>query len=344
MCFKKFYLEQCILKINIKIESFNYFAQFKKDWIHTFANSSGAKTFGEWSDRFLRHVTSRFSDSLYKGWCDMIVWSCDTSRQDIRERASDHEEADTRIVLHARDAAARGYKQVNILCRDTDVLVLLLAHREQLCQEIWMFAGTSRQRRYIPVHRIPLSEEKRESLLAFHAITRCDTTGQFWLWCGQGFGMESLRRCTWPLGTPCRRKPNQCWRSCQSWSLCIQTLQSGNTRGGNQQRKGSSVSQIQERSWRPTSDSRCTDSPHKAGKLSDHGMEESAGTMSFSPKAWSQRMVIQWRPSETKVNDARRSVSGVFTVNILWVLPRRRMLCKPTLHLRLTISLLFQGM
>ncbi|CAH3030229.1 unnamed protein product, partial [Porites evermanni] len=55
------------------------------------------------------------------------------------------------------DAAARGYKQVSILCRHTDVLVLLLAHREQLCQEIWMFAGTSRERRYIPVHRIPLS-------------------------------------------------------------------------------------------------------------------------------------------------------------------------------------------
>ena len=106
--------------------------------------------------------------------------SSDTSRQDIRELASDHEEADTRIVLHARDAAAIGYKQVNILCRDTDVLVLLLAHREQLCQEIWMFAGTSRQRRYIPVHRIPLSEEKRKSPLAFHAITGCGTTSQFY--------------------------------------------------------------------------------------------------------------------------------------------------------------------
>ena len=56
------------------------------------------------------------------------VWSSDTSRLDVRELASDHEEADTRIVLHARDTAARGYKQVNILCRDTDVLVLLLAH------------------------------------------------------------------------------------------------------------------------------------------------------------------------------------------------------------------------
>ena len=106
------------------------------------------------------------------------MWSSDTSRQDIRELASDHEEVDTRIVLHVRDIAARGYKQVNILCRDTDVLVLLLAHREQLCQEIWMFAVTSRQRRYITVHRIPLSEEKRKS--PFHAITGCGTTSQFY--------------------------------------------------------------------------------------------------------------------------------------------------------------------
>jgi len=43
-----------------------------------------------------------------------------------------------------------------------------------------MFPGTSRQRRYIPVHSIPLSEEKRKSLLALHAITGCDTTSQFY--------------------------------------------------------------------------------------------------------------------------------------------------------------------
>ena len=31
--------------------------------VQSLANSSGAKTFGEWSDRFVRHVTSHFSDS-----------------------------------------------------------------------------------------------------------------------------------------------------------------------------------------------------------------------------------------------------------------------------------------
>ena len=31
--------------------------------VQSLANSSGAKPFGEWSDRFLRHFTSHFSDS-----------------------------------------------------------------------------------------------------------------------------------------------------------------------------------------------------------------------------------------------------------------------------------------
>lgn len=114
------------------------------------------------------------------------VWSSDASRESLQELSSDHEEADTRFVLHARDAAVRGYRQVNVLCRDTDVLVLLLAQGKDLCQEIWMFSGTSRTKRYIPVHKISLPEEKRKSLLAFHTITGCDTTSQF-----AGIGKQS---------------------------------------------------------------------------------------------------------------------------------------------------------
>ena len=35
------------------------------------------------------------------------VWSSDASRESLQELSSEHEEADTRIVLHARDAAVR---------------------------------------------------------------------------------------------------------------------------------------------------------------------------------------------------------------------------------------------
>ena len=41
--------------------------------------------------------------------------------------SANHVEANTRILLHGRDAATSVYQQVNIVSRDTDVLVLLLA-------------------------------------------------------------------------------------------------------------------------------------------------------------------------------------------------------------------------
>ena len=105
------------------------------------------------------------------------VWS--SSGEDVYKLQSDQEEADTRIVLHARDATLRGFQQVNVVCRDTDVLLLLLAHQPYLCEAIWLFSGTARKRCYVPLHLIELAEEKRASLLAFHALTGCDTTSQF---------------------------------------------------------------------------------------------------------------------------------------------------------------------
>lgn len=106
------------------------------------------------------------------------VWSS-CADTDVASLSASHEEADTRILLHARNAAAAGYQQVNVVSRDTDVLVLLVAHLPMLCQYVWMFAGTSTKRYYIAVHKIVISEMKRNSLLAFHALTGCDTTSQF---------------------------------------------------------------------------------------------------------------------------------------------------------------------
>ena len=102
------------------------------------------------------------------------VWSSDASRESLQEPSSDHE-----LYSMTPDATVTGHQQVNVLCCGTDVLVLLLAHRQDFCQEIWMFSGTSRTKRYILVHKISLPEENRKSLLPFLAITGCDTTSQF---------------------------------------------------------------------------------------------------------------------------------------------------------------------
>jgi hypothetical protein len=61
---------------------------------------------------------------------------------DVKHLGSDHEEADTRILLHAADAASCGVRRLVIHCRDTDVLLLLIVFAEHLSQEIWMKAGT----------------------------------------------------------------------------------------------------------------------------------------------------------------------------------------------------------
>ena len=117
-------------------------------------------------------------------------WS--SVREDLQGLSSSQEEADMRIVVHARDATLSGYKQVNVICRDTDVLVLLLAHKHNLCDEVWMFAGTSRKKHFIPVHRIEISEETRNSLQGLsrdHGVRHHKPV----LWDKKGKCLESIR-------------------------------------------------------------------------------------------------------------------------------------------------------
>jgi hypothetical protein len=102
------------------------------------------------------------------------AWSSDG--REIVDLMSDHEEADTRIVLHAKEATKSGFTRVDIISRDTDVLVLLLAHRHLLCEEIWMQCGTRKVPHFVPVNKIQLNNDILESILAYHALTGCDTT------------------------------------------------------------------------------------------------------------------------------------------------------------------------
>ena len=96
--------------------------------------------------------------------------------------SSIQEEADTRMVLHACEAKAKGYKRTVVISSNTDVLVLLIAFYPQLSAEVWMKAGTSATQRYIAVHKIEVSDDVRCGILAFHAITECDSISQF---CGK---------------------------------------------------------------------------------------------------------------------------------------------------------------
>jgi len=49
-----------------------------------------------------------------------------STRKDQTKLSGTHEEADMRLILHAYEAADRGYEQLLVICRDTGVLLLVV--------------------------------------------------------------------------------------------------------------------------------------------------------------------------------------------------------------------------
>ncbi|KAG7161847.1 hypothetical protein Hamer_G007507 [Homarus americanus] len=91
-----------------------------------------------------------------------------------------HEEADTRMMVHAADALECGHRRILIRTVDTDVVSLAVAlanERSEVLDKLWLTFGTGKNRRYIAAHQIAktLGPEKSRALPVFHAITGCDT-------------------------------------------------------------------------------------------------------------------------------------------------------------------------
>ena len=93
-----------------------------------------------------------------------------------------HEEADTRILLHAADGVTQGMKRITIKTVDTDVVVLAVSHSNRMqCEQLNIAFGTGKSFRYINITLIAqmLGDQKCKALLAFHALTGCGTTSSF---------------------------------------------------------------------------------------------------------------------------------------------------------------------
>ena len=85
---------------------------------------------------------------------------------------SNHEEADTRLILHAKHAAAT-HNNVIIKSPDTDVLILSIAMQQRIENEMFFLTGTGNRCRCIPVSTIAnnLGVEVSHCLPGFHAFT-----------------------------------------------------------------------------------------------------------------------------------------------------------------------------
>ena len=99
----------------------------------------------------------------------------------IPELCSTHEEADTRLLLHAAHASRQGFANVVIRSADTDVAVLALSFSADIAAHLFFRTGVKNRTRVIDMNL--LSEKHGEAvcraLPGLHALTGCDTTSAF---------------------------------------------------------------------------------------------------------------------------------------------------------------------
>ncbi|KAJ8372700.1 hypothetical protein AAFF_G00277690 [Aldrovandia affinis] len=109
-----------------------------------------------------------------------------------------HEEADTRIFVHARHATEAGSKVIMVKASDTDVVIIavsvLQALQELGLQQLWVAFGQGQHLRWVPVHDLCCTlAEKSKGMLFFHAFTGCDVVSAF-----RGKGKKSAWQ-TWDV-------------------------------------------------------------------------------------------------------------------------------------------------
>ena len=93
-----------------------------------------------------------------------------------------HEEADTRLLLHALHASRNGFKRLLIVTVNTDVVVLVLHHFFSLdLQELWIEIGVGKNRRWLPIHLYAeaLKQDTCQALSFWFALTGYNSVSMF---------------------------------------------------------------------------------------------------------------------------------------------------------------------
>ena len=96
-----------------------------------------------------------------------------------------HEEAETRIYVHARDAAIEGSKALVIKANDTDIAVIAVSVLPQLqeigVETLWTAFGHGFGIKWIPIHELlnVIGPARASGIVYFHAVTGCDVVSAF---------------------------------------------------------------------------------------------------------------------------------------------------------------------
>lgn len=109
--------------------------------------------------------------------------------ENVPELSCDHEEADTRMLLHANHMSQAGFGNIIIHTPDTDVFLITIAASTEIQPNMFIRTGTKEKARTISIQRIRSSLKKRfhdqdldlpcQAPLGIHAFTGCDTGSAF---------------------------------------------------------------------------------------------------------------------------------------------------------------------
>ena len=82
---------------------------------------------------------------------------------------------------HSCEAINEGHERVLVICRDTNVLLLLFHFMSTKAAEVRMISGTAKKWKCYPIHAVSerLAKPVVYNLLSFHALTGCDSTSSF---------------------------------------------------------------------------------------------------------------------------------------------------------------------
>ena len=88
-------------------------------------------------------------------------------------RPCNHEEFDTRVMLHAANAVSHGYKRILIIAKDTGIIVQGISFFSDIgADKMWVPFGIGKKLRNISIHDIysTMSSAKAKALPASHTL------------------------------------------------------------------------------------------------------------------------------------------------------------------------------
>ena len=99
---------------------------------------------------------------------------------DVPELTCNHEEADTRLLLHSKHAST-AYRNLIISTPDTDVMVLAIAFSREISAALFLLTGVGNNRRIINISDIATAcgTAKCQALIGLHVFTGCDSVSAF---------------------------------------------------------------------------------------------------------------------------------------------------------------------